>query len=110
MLLNTHSDETPIHECLLIISENAVRYLWLLANGHKDSEEFVWLANALDFHNEGIADMHVLGLIEVASSESEDELAPDDYVIEPRGNELLEYASRQGVNFDDLKVDTKIFQ
>lgn len=110
MLLKRHDGDTTIDECLLIISENAVRYLWLLANGQNKTDEFIWLANALDFHNEGIADMHILGLIEVGTGVNEDRVTPDDYVIEKRGEDLLKYAASQGVNFEELKVDPKRFQ
>lgn len=110
MLLPHHDSSTSLEECLLIISENSMRYLWLLENGHTDTEEFVWLANALDYHNEGVADMHILGLIEVGEGVSVDPAAPDVYTIEPRGRELLELAAAKGVDFQKLAIEPRRFQ
>lgn len=110
MLLNSHDENTSVDECLLIVSESGMRYLWLLANNIRDTQEFVWLANALDYHNVGIADMHILGLIEVGEGCSEDQTKPDHYVIEQKGREHIKYAVSQGVCFERLAVDTSKFQ
>ena len=78
-----HDEDTPISECLQLLSPDQIRFLELLALGLGDTTECRELEEKLDWDkNEvGMAEIHILGLVELIS---------DRWEIEPRGHECLQ--------------------
>lgn len=102
MIFSKIKGHESLRDCLLILTESCMRFLYLLGKGVTESREFNYLINQLEQSECGLSELHKLQLIEPVSVVG-CHCSTSGFEIEKKGLELIEYAESD-VNIDFSKL------